>query len=110
MDSNDNLMLLSCCAQGVSIENEMKRESEVITISETLPSVSSEDIQAYLQEQNITLTTNDSMPNANDLFLDWENDIPNTNVVGVPKSELIFTDEEIEFHSSIANAIDRALT
>ena len=76
---------------------------------QNLPSVSTDEINSILTQENIAITDNYSMPNANELFLNWGNEIPSVDVKDVPKNEIVFAEEEI-FHSSIENAIENALT
>ena len=106
MDSNDNLMLLSICAEGMAIENAMKIEQK--QEHNDLPTISNDDLTSVLSLENISIQDNTTIPSVDNVFLDFDNDIPNTDVQDVPKTELIYTEEEI-LQGSIANAIDNAL-
>ena len=107
MDSFDtnNLMLLSHCAEGVSIEMEMNEQLSSINL---VSSVSNDDLNAILNEQKIEVVDNTNIPDGNNVFLDLD-EIPNTNVQNVPKDQLIFTEEEISFHKSFQDAVENAL-
>ena len=114
MESTDieanNLLLLGCCAEGILIEHQLKQETQAqLQALEPLPSVSTNDVDSLLAEGNISITENTSIPTFNnDFYLDWESEIPNTDVKDVPQYELTFAEEE--FHNSIGRAINNALT
>ena len=111
MDSNDNLMLLSICAEGMAIENAMKIEQK--QQHNELPTISNDDLTSVLQLENISIQDNTTIPSVDNVFLDFDNDIPSTDVLEVPKTELIYTEEEdpqVHLQSCIQNAIQNALT
>ena len=110
MEPNDNLMLLSICAEGMAIENAMKIEQK--QQHNELPTISNDDLTSVLQLENISIQENTTIPSVDNVFLDFD-DIPNTDVAEVPKTELIYTEEEdpqVHLQSCIQNAIQNALT
>ena len=104
---NHNLELLSICAHGVSIAEGISQQTQ----EQELVSFNAGELSDLLSLEDFTTSNNVSNnQDHQNLYLDWENEIPDVNVQGVPNHVKLYADEVIEFHSSVTSAIDNAIT